>query len=86
MELQLALATCRVGGEAIAAVVHGEDKGKTEARRFLRRYKKEGRANCLLFGEDLHTDAVASRYLSERYPALLDEEADAGVSYVEFAR
>ena len=38
MELQLALATCRVGGEAIAAVVHGEDKGKTEVRRFLRRY------------------------------------------------
>ena len=84
MELQLALATLRIGGETVAKVIHGEEKGRIEARRFLRRYKREGRASCLLFGEQLQTDAVSARYLSERYPLLLEESRDAGVTYVEF--
>ena len=85
MELQLALATLRIGGVSIAAILHGEDKRTVEVRRYLRRYKSEGRAKCLLYGEHLHTDSVADRYLSERYPVLLEEESDAGVTYIEFA-
>ena len=85
MELQLALATLRVGGTPVAAIIHGDDKRTVEVRRFLRRYKSEGRAKCLLYGEHLHTDTVADRYLSERYPMLLDEATDAGVTYIEFA-
>ena len=84
MELQLALASLRVGGTTIAAVIHGEEKGKTEARRFLRRYKSEGRAKCILYGEHLHQETVADRYLSEKYPILCERKADGGVSYIEF--
>ena len=86
IELHYGLASAHARGVKLLKILHSaEGRRKIEIRRFLRRYKSEGKLRCIVYGEDLSAaDGVFVRYLTDKYPAMADEEPSGTVTYADF--
>ncbi len=84
LTLAYAVATARVRRSPLLKVIHGSGRVARAIRRECRRYKKEGRVLCLLYGEELHTGSTSDAYLSDKAPMVTEEKADPDACYLYF--
>ena len=82
LETEFFIASARSRNQALLKLVHGEGRRALVARKTVRRMKNGGRAVCFLFGEELRKDGATERYLSERFPELLEETPSESVTYL----
>lgn len=82
LEIEFSVASARSRGKALLKLVHGDGRRAQIARKTVRRTKNSHRTVCFLFGEELRKEGATERYLSERFPELLQETPSESVTYL----